>query len=109
MSLEAKIQTNALGDVTIHLYGDLSYEGQIKLSKEISTIRNSHPHSVITLDLNCLDFVGSSAITSFVSLLTEWHQKEPHKFKISNIKNEFLKLFEIYNFNITPMLQEEVA
>ena len=108
MSLEAKIQTNALGDVTVHLYGDLSYEGQIKLNNEINGIRQSHPHSVITLDLNCLDFVGSSAITSFVTLLTDWHEKEPHKFKVSNIKNEFLKLFEIYNFNISPMLEEEI-
>ena len=35
MSLEAKIHTNALGDIGIHLYGDLSLEGEKKLSISI--------------------------------------------------------------------------
>ena len=28
MSLEAKIHTDALGDIVVHLYGDLSLEGK---------------------------------------------------------------------------------
>ena len=107
MSLEAVIQTSALGDITMHLYGDLSFEGLRKLNSEISEIKTSHPHSVITLDLHSLDFVGSSAIVNFVDLLKEWHQKENHKFKVDNIKNEFIRLFEIYNFDISPMLTSE--
>ena len=106
MSLEAKIHTNALGDIVIHLYGDLSLEGQKKLNTEINEIRKRHPHSKITLDLNSLDFVGSSSITTFVELLKDWHGKEPHKFQVENIKNEFLRLFEIYKFDISPMLGE---
>ena len=106
MSLEAKIHTNALGDIIIHLYGDLSLEGQRKLNQEIDEIRKQHPYSKITLDLTSLDFVGSSSITTFVELLQDWHKKEPHKFQVENIKNEFLRLFEVYNFDITPMLAE---
>lgn len=108
MSLEAKIHTNALGDIVIHLYGDLSLEGQKKLHNEICEIRRKHPHSKITLDLNSLDFVGSSSITTFVELLKNWHEQEPHKFRVDNIKNEFLRLFEIYKFDISPMLGEGV-
>tara|TARA_B100000925_G_scaffold291317_1_gene278938 strand:+ start:3035 stop:3364 length:330 start_codon:yes stop_codon:yes gene_type:complete len=104
MSLEAKIHTNALGDIVIHLYGDLSLEGQRKLHDEITSIRKQHPHSKITLDLSSLDFVGSSSITTFVDLLKNWHSIEPHKFQVENIKNEFLRLFEVYQFDITPML-----
>ena len=106
MSLEAKIHTNALGDIIIHLYGDLSLEGQKKLNYEINEIRRGHPHSKITLDLNSLDFVGSSSITTFVELLRDWHQREPHQFQVENIKNEFLRLFEIYKFDISPMLSD---
>ena len=40
-----------LGDIVIHLYGDLSLEGQKKLSIEINEIKRRHPHSKITLDL----------------------------------------------------------
>tara|TARA_B100000927_G_scaffold288449_1_gene283073 strand:- start:833 stop:1159 length:327 start_codon:yes stop_codon:yes gene_type:complete len=107
MSLEAKIHTDALGDIVVHLYGDLSLEGQKKLNSEITNIKNQHPHSKITLDLNSLDFVGSSSITTFVELLKGWHKKSPHQFHVENIKNEFLKLFEIYNFDITPMIKEK--
>jgi anti-sigma B factor antagonist len=106
MSLEAKIHTNALGDIVIHLYGDLSLEGQKKLNLQIMEIRELHPYSKITLDLNSLDFVGSSSITTFVDLLKSWHEKEPHKFQVENIKNEFLRLFEVYKFDIKPMLVE---
>lgn len=105
MSLEAKIHTDALGDIVVHLYGDLSLEGQKKLDHEISSIKAQHPHSKITLDLNSLDFVGSSSITTFVELLQQWHASNPHHFRVENIKNEFLKLFEIYNFDIEPMLK----
>ena len=65
MSLKANIQTNALGDIIIHLIGNINFENQKELQKEVEIIKQ-HPFSSITLDMNALDFVGSSSISTFV-------------------------------------------
>jgi len=107
MSLNAQIRTDALGNITIYMNGDLSYDYNTRLKSEILEISNSHPHSTITLDMHSLDFVGSSGISKFVDLLKELKSQDPRKYKLSNIKSEFLKVFEIFNFNAYEMLTQE--
>ena len=107
MGLNAQIRTDALGNITIYMNGDLSYDYNTRLKKEIIEISESHPHSIITLDLHSLDFVGSSGISKFVDLLKYLNNKNPSRYKISNIKSEFLKVFEIYNFNAYEMITQE--
>ena len=107
MSLNAQIRTDALGNITIYMNGDLSYDYNTRLRKEIIEISNNHPHSTITLDMHSLDFVGSSGISKFVELLRYLKEKNPSKYKLCNIKSEFLKVFEIYNFNAFEMLAQE--
>ena len=104
MSLNAQIRTDALGNITIYMNGDLNHDCNKKLRSEILEISNSHPHSIITIDMHSLDFVGSSGISNFVDLLKYLKDKNPHRFKISNIKSEFLKVFEIYNFSAYEMM-----
>jgi anti-sigma B factor antagonist len=107
MGLNAQIRTDALGNITIYMNGDLSYDYNARLKKEIIDISNQHPHSIITLDMHSLDFVGSSGISKFVELLKDLKKKNSSKYKLSNIKSEFLKVFEIYNFNAYEMLTQE--
>lgn len=107
MGLDAQIRTDAMGNITIYMNGDLSYDYNIKLKAEIMEISSNHPHSTITLDMQSLDFVGSSGISKFVDLLNDLKNQNPTKYKISNIKSEFLKVFEIYNFNAYEMLTKE--
>ena len=107
MGLNAQIRTDALGNITIYMNGDLSYDYNSKLRDEIIQISDTHPHSTITLDMHSLDFVGSSGISKFVELLKDLNKKNPTRYKISNIKNEFLRVFEIYNFNAYDMLANE--
>ena len=107
MGLNAQIRTDALGNITIYMNGDLSYDYNTRLRKEIIDISNQHPHSTITLDMHSLDFVGSSGISKFVELLKDLKKKNSSKYKLSNIKSEFLKVFEIYNFNAYEMLTQE--
>ena len=57
--------------------------------------------------MHSLDFVGSSGISKFVELLKYLNKKNPSKYKLSNIKSEFLKVFEIYNFNAYEMMTNE--
>ena len=107
MGLNAQIRTDALGNITVYMNGDLSYDYNNKLRNEIVEISDNHPHSIITLDMHSLDFVGSSGISKFVDLLKFLKKKNPSKYKISNIKSEFLKVFEIYNFNAYEMMTNE--
>ena len=107
MALNAQIRTDALGNITIYMNGDLSYDQNSRLREEILEIGESHPHSTITLDMHSLDFVGSSGISKFVDLLKHLRSTSPEKYKISNIKSEFLKVFEIYNFNAYEMMTKE--
>ena len=87
--------------------GDLSYDYNNRLRKEIIEISENHPHSTITLDMHSLDFVGSSGISKFVDLLKDLKKENSNRYKLSNIKSEFLKVFEIYNFNALEMLSHE--
>lgn len=107
MALNAQIRTDALGNITIYMNGDLSYDYNNKLHHEIIEISQNHPHSTITLDMHSLDFVGSSGISKFVELLRSLKKENANRYKLSNIKSEFLKVFEIYNFNAYEMLSDE--
>ena len=107
MSLKANIQTNALGDIIIHLIGNINFENQKELQKEVEIIKKQHPFSSITLDMNALDFVGSSSISTFVGYLKDLHKKDSNRYKISNVKSEFLRIFAIYGFDFESMLKEE--
>ena len=107
MTLKAQIRTDALGNITVHMDGDLSYDNHRRLKNEILQISEEHPHSTITLDMNALDFVGSSGISNFVELLKSLKDTGPNRYKISNIKSEFIKVFQIYNFNALEMMAEE--
>ena len=91
MSLKANIQTSALGDIIIHLIGNINFENQKELQKEVEIIKKQHPFSSVTLDMNALDFVGSSSISTFVGYLKDLHQKDPNKYKITNVKVSFLE------------------
>ena len=107
MSLNAQVRTDALGNITIYMHGDLNHDYNTRLKKELLEISTQHPHSTITIDMHSLDFVGSSGISKFVKLLQDLYDSNPHKYKISNVKSEFLKVFEIYNFNAFEMIMKD--
>ena len=91
MSLNAQVRTDALGNITIYMNGDLNHDYNLRL-KELHEISSQHPHSIITIDMHSLDFVGSSGISKFVELLKELRRDAPEKYKLSNIKSEFFKV-----------------
>ena len=106
MSLQARVRTDSLGNITVHVEGDLNFENNPSLKRELFTIRDENPLSTITLDLNSLDFVGSSGIGQFVDILKELNQSKT-QIRLANIKSEFLKVFKIYNFNPTELVIDE--
>lgn len=106
MSLEANIQTDSQGNLTIHMRGGLDYESIQSLRQELSSITTQNPYSQITLDMNQVDFVGSTGIAHFVDTLNTLNKKRANV-QISNVKSEFVKVFKLYKMDaLEAMLAE---
>lgn len=106
MSIKAQVRTDALGNITVHMNGGLDYENSIPLRQELIQLTKQHPTSTITLDMNSLDFVGSSGIGIFVETLRMLNERKSN-IKLSNVKAEFVKVFKLYNFDAIEMMIED--
>jgi anti-sigma B factor antagonist len=107
MSLSAQIHTDALGNITIHMEGGLDYENGSPFRKQLKTILESNPASEITLDMYAVDFVGSSGISHFVETIKTLNKKK-NRIKLSNVKQEFIRVFKLYNFDAMKLMTQEV-
>lgn len=109
MSMKANILRDALGNITIHMEGDLDYEHSMPLRDELHTLVTDNPHSKITIDLGAVDFVGSSGICHFVETIQLINkQKSQHNLvKVSNINTEFQKVFRLYTAEEAQMFWDE--
>ncbi len=96
MSLKAQIMTDSIGNITIHMRGGLDYENTVPLRLELEQMIRENPARQITLDMQALDFVGSSGIGHFVETLKILNQKKG-QIKLANVRSEFLKVFKLYD------------
>lgn len=105
MAMKAKINTDALGNIIIHMEGGLDFDTTQPLKRELSQIAEKNPHSTITLNLNKLDFVGSSGIGHFVETLEALNRKRDN-IKLCGVSEEFKKIFKLYQFDaLEAMIQ----
>lgn len=109
MSIKARIDTDVNGNIIVHMQGGLGYENSIHLKQELYELVQEHPLAHITLDLNQLDFVGSSGIGQFVRLIEEINQNHQHKIRLSNVKTEFARIIRHYGRNIDDLMMEEFS
>lgn len=98
MSLKAQIRTDSIGNITVHMEGGLDFENSMPFRRELQGLIQENPLSTITLDMNGLDFVGSSGIGVFVETIKILNDKKK-QIKISNVKTEFLKVFKLFEFD----------
>lgn len=106
MAMKAQIRTDSLGNITVHMNGGLDFENSLPLRIELQELTSLNPASTITLDMQSLDFVGSSGIGFFVETL-QILNKNKAKIKLSNVKNEFIKVFKLYNFDAFQLIENE--
>jgi anti-sigma B factor antagonist len=106
MTMKAQIRTDALGNITVHMQGGLDYENTQPLREELLDLTKNNPTAVVTLDLNRLDFVGSSGINHFVDTV-KILSKDCDQIRLSNVASEFVKVFKLYNFEGIDELIEE--
>lgn len=103
MSMQAHISTDSIGNITVHMRGGLDYENSVPFRKELFKLTDENPNSYITLDMNSLDFVGSSGIGFFVETLKIMN-KNKDQIRLSNVKSEFMKVFKLYDLDAMEIM-----
>lgn len=106
MTMKARVRTDAHGNITIHMEGDLNYENSSPFKTELISLTQENPTSQITLDMHGLDFVGSSGIGLFVDTIKALNENKD-RIRISNVKTEFLKVFKLYDLDLMSVIENE--
>ena len=108
MSISAQVHTDALGNLTVQMYGPLEYETGPRIRQQLLALKKENPWAVITLDLGHLDFVGSSGISHFVETIKILNQHRNH-IRLANVKDEFIRVFNLYNLNTLELMLEDLS
>lgn len=96
MSIKANILRDGAGNINVHMQGDLNYEFSAPLRSQLQELSENNPNTVINIDLGGIDFVGSSGICHFIETLTILKSKRPSKISLTNVNQEFKKVFRLY-------------
>jgi len=96
MSLRASLVNQ--GDITvIALEGKLDFENQDILRESIINLTRQGKRVVV--DMEGLNFVGSSGITHFIRSLYELQERGMAVPHLCNVKSEFRKIISAYDVN----------
>ncbi len=106
MSMQAQINVDARGDITVKMEGGLNFENSIPLREELESLKFKNPNAIITLDMNNIDFVGSSGIGFFVETIKSINQNR-NLIRLQNVKSEFLKVFKLFNLDAMELIVQE--
>src|SRR5262245_53213063 len=97
-----KTQIKKSGDtVVVSMDGKLDFETSIPLREQLSKLiqprrTDSTPKKII-FDLENLEFVGSSGISSFVQTLKEFNASAPSKPRYCNVGSEFKRVIKAFD------------
>lgn len=98
--MKTKISKN--GDTTVvEVGGRLDFETAEPLREHLNQLartvaRDTVPQKVI-FNLEHLEFVGSSGISSFVQTLKEFSERAPLRPRYCNVKSEFRRVMKAYD------------
>ncbi len=96
MSLRASLSNQ--GEITvISLEGQLDYENQDVLRENILVLMQGGKKVVV--DMEGLNFVGSSGITHFIRSLYEFQEAGYSVPRLCNVRSEFRKIINAYDIN----------
>ena len=107
MSMKARMNRDAQGNIVIQMEGDLHYEHSLPLRQEIQNLINNHPNASISIDLGGIDFVGSSGICHFVETLKIVREENKRVIALGNVRPEFRKVFRLYGLEDAEFLAEQ--
>ncbi|MCB9093740.1 MAG: STAS domain-containing protein [Halobacteriovoraceae bacterium] len=104
MSIHANILRDSLGNIVIQMKGDFNYENSDPLRSALQDIAESYPESKIKIDMSAMSFVGSSGISHFVETLKILHVKKSEPIHLSNVDQDFKRVFELYGLTNAMVL-----
>lgn len=107
MSMKARMNRDAQGNIVIQMEGDLHYEHSLPLRQEIQNLIQNNPNAVISIDLGGIDFVGSSGICHFVETLKLVHTENNRIIPLGNVRPEFRKVFRLYGLEDAAFLADQ--
>ena len=98
--MKTKIQKN--GDtIVVTMDGKLDFETYVPLREDLSKLMSTPPTDCvpkkIIFNLEKLEFVGSSGISSFVQTLKEFNANSPMKPRYCHVKSEFRKIIKAFD------------
>ena len=87
--------------IVVSVDGKLNYEGQLPLKEDLlkiigSTKTDGTPKKII-FNLERLEFVGSSSISSFVQTLKDFNHRSPQRPIYCNVRSEFQKIIRAFD------------
>jgi anti-anti-sigma factor len=97
-----KTQIKKNGDtVVVSMDGRLDFETNVPLREELAKLirpnrTDSTPKRII-FNLENLEFVGSSGISSFVQTMKEFNATAPSKPRYCNVKSEFKRVIKAFD------------
>ncbi len=106
MTMKARVSTDALGNITVHMEGDLDFENNSPLQQELESLTKDNPSSTVTIDMHGLEFVGSSGIGMFVDTIRSINKRR-EQIKMSNVKTEFLRVFKLYDMDFLEIIEDQ--
>ncbi len=94
--------------VLVKIEGKLSYECTNQFKQELDKLNTQNKQ--VAFDMQELQFVGSSGISSFIQILREFNLKTASKPKYINFRIEFKKLIKAFDdeqsFDFSSSLNE---
>lgn len=96
MSMKAKFLRDSIGNILVQMEGDFDYATSRPLRSQLSEVVKKYPETKIQIDLSGMNFVGSSGISHFVETLKILKDNKSEKIRLSNVSNDFHKVFELY-------------
>lgn len=100
MKLSEKLITDAYGNITIHMEGDLNFSHGDHLKEFVSDILANNPYIDVKFDFTKVELVGSTGVSHFVDTV-KYFQTEysDRNIKLSNVSPYFKRLFKIYDLD----------
>lgn len=108
MSMKARMNRDAQGNIVVQMEGDLHYEHGIPLRQELQALAKKHPNAQIKIDLGGIDFVGSSGICHFVETLKILKDVNNRTVSLGNVRMEFRKVFRLYGLEDGAFLADQL-
>lgn len=106
MAIKSRVEMDVHGNITVRMEGGLDYEIGPSLKIELERLTNQYPKVFITLDMTCIDFVGSSGIGDFVEVIRNINQLNANRLKLRNVCSEFKRVFKLYSFQFQDWMED---